>query len=185
VADQHRGHFGGGAALKNAKDRQGRPLNLSRAQIVAKLSAGRPAQTLLVATKNSGISRRATSCRRGSRRRRRRRSGRTKQALPAIKPYPADLRMSAALDVALFGHLTPATERRLRLVPGSRRGGSGCRRTVSNIEALSAPAADNTRSSGCATNELMFRHRLIVQRNDAPGPSARLSVLGAVARGPS
>jgi hypothetical protein len=68
--------------LKNAKDRQGRPLNLSRAQIVDKLSAGRPAQTLLVATKNSGLSRRATSCRRGSRRRRRRRSGRPSRRCP-------------------------------------------------------------------------------------------------------
>jgi hypothetical protein len=100
--------------LKNAKDRQGRPLNLSRAQIVDKLSAGRPAQTLLVATKNSGSIRAGDQLPEGLTPQEKKAVGATQQALPAIKAYPADLRMSAALDVALFGHLTPATERRLR-----------------------------------------------------------------------
>jgi hypothetical protein len=40
-------------------------------------------------------------------------AGAHRVSLPAIKAYPADLRMSAALDVALFGHLTRATQRRL------------------------------------------------------------------------
>jgi hypothetical protein len=114
VADDDRGHLGGGEALKNAKDRQGRPLNLSRAQIVDKLSAGRPAQTLLVATKNSGSIRAGDQLPEGLTPQEKKAVGATQQALPAIKAYPADLRMSAALDVALFGHLTPATERRLR-----------------------------------------------------------------------
>jgi hypothetical protein len=102
------------ARLRNAKDRQGRPLNLSRAQIVDKLSAGRPAQTLLVATKNSGHIKAGDQLPEGLTPQEKSAVGATKQALPAMKPYAPDLRMSAALDVALFGHLTPATEKRLR-----------------------------------------------------------------------
>lgn len=92
--------------LRNAKDRQGRPLNLSRAQIVAKLSAGRPAQTLLVDRHGNPLPEGLSPQEKKAR-------GATRQALPAIRAYPADLRMSAALDIALFGHLTPATQRRL------------------------------------------------------------------------
>jgi hypothetical protein len=102
------------ARLRNAKDRQGRPLNLSRAQIVDKLSAGRPAQTVLVATKNSGAIKAGDPVGEGLTPQEKKAVGAVRQSLPAIKPYAADLRMSAALDVALFGHLTPATERRLR-----------------------------------------------------------------------
>jgi hypothetical protein len=95
--------------LRNAKDRNGRPLNLSRAQIVDKLSAGRPAQQVLTATKNWGSFKKGDQLTPQEKKA----LGATNIALGAIKPYPADLRMSAALDIALFGHLTPATQRRL------------------------------------------------------------------------
>jgi hypothetical protein len=99
--------------LKNAKDRNGRPLNLSRAQIVDKLSAGRPAQQVLTATKNWGSFRKGDQLPAGLTPQEKKALGATNIALGAIKPYPADLRMSAALDIALFGHLTPATQKRL------------------------------------------------------------------------
>jgi hypothetical protein len=100
--------------LKNAKDRHGRPLNLSRAQLVDKLSAGRPAQTILVATKDVGKIKAGDPLGEGLTPQEKKAVGAHRQALPAIKPYAPDLRMSAALDIALFGHLTPATEKRLR-----------------------------------------------------------------------
>jgi hypothetical protein len=92
--------------LKNAKDERGRPLNLSRAQIVDKLSQGRPAQKVLVDRHGRPLPQGLTPAEKKA-------AGATVQSLPAIKQYPADLRMSAALDIALFGHLTPATQRRL------------------------------------------------------------------------
>jgi hypothetical protein len=102
VADQHRGDRVGGEASANAKDERGRPLNLSRAQIVDKLSQGRPAQQVLVDRHGRPLSEGLTPQEKKA-------AGRTVRSLPAIKQYPADLRMSAALDIALFGHLTPAT----------------------------------------------------------------------------
>jgi hypothetical protein len=92
--------------LRNAKDEHGRPLNLSRAQIVDKLSQGRPAQKVLVDRHGRPLPQGLTPAEKKA-------AGATVQSLPAIKQYPADLRMSAALDIALFGHLTPATQRRL------------------------------------------------------------------------
>jgi hypothetical protein len=99
--------------LKNAKDEHGRPLNLSRAQIVDKLSQGRPAQQVLTATKSYGGIKKGDRLPDGLTPQEKKAVGATNIALPAIKQYPADLRMSAALDIALFGHLTPATQRRL------------------------------------------------------------------------
>jgi hypothetical protein len=92
--------------LKNAKDEHGRPLNMSRAQIVDKLSQGRPAQKVLVDRHGRPLPQGLTPAEKKA-------AGATLQSLPAIKQYPADLRMSAALDIALFGHLTPATQKRL------------------------------------------------------------------------
>jgi hypothetical protein len=92
--------------LRNAKDEHGRPLNMSRAQIVDKLSQGRPAQKVLVDRHGRPLPQGLTPAEKKA-------AGATLQSLPAIKQYPADLRMSAALDIALFGHLTPATQKRL------------------------------------------------------------------------
>jgi hypothetical protein len=89
-------------------------LNLSRAQIVDKLSAGRPAQTVLVATKNSGAIKAGDPLPEGLTPQEKKAVGAPSRRCPRSSRTPADLRMSAALDVALFGHLTPATERRLR-----------------------------------------------------------------------
>jgi hypothetical protein len=99
--------------LTNARDKQGRPLNLSRQQIVEKLSSGRPAQTVLAATRDYGPYKKGDQLPEGLSPQEKKAAGAVRQALPAIKAYPADLRMSAALDVALFGHLTRATQRRL------------------------------------------------------------------------
>jgi hypothetical protein len=79
---------------------------LSRAQIVEKLSAGRSAQQVLVDRNGNPLSEGLSPQEKKS-------VGAHRVSLPAIKAYPADLRMSAALDVALFGHLTRATQRRL------------------------------------------------------------------------
>jgi hypothetical protein len=63
--------------------------HLSRAQIVAKLTKGRPA--LSTPLKGGG-----------------------RASLPAIKPMPADLRMSVALDIATSGYVGRRTVRRMR-----------------------------------------------------------------------
>jgi hypothetical protein len=63
--------------------------HLSRAQIVAKLTKGRPA--LSTPLKGGG-----------------------RASLPAIKPMPADLRMSVALDIATSGYVGGRTIRRMR-----------------------------------------------------------------------
>jgi hypothetical protein len=79
---------------------------IPRAQIVQKLSQGRPAQQVLVDRHGNPLSEGLTPQQKQA-------AGAHKVSLPAIKQYPADLRMSAALDIALFGHLTPATQKRL------------------------------------------------------------------------
>jgi hypothetical protein len=63
--------------------------HLTRAQIVAKLTKGRPALSTPVA-------------------------GGGRASLPAIKPMPADLRMSVALDIATSGYVGGRTIRRMR-----------------------------------------------------------------------
>jgi hypothetical protein len=62
---------------------------LSRAQIVAKLTKGRPALSTPL-------------------------PGGGRASLPAIKPMPADLRMSVALDIATSGYVGGRTIRRMR-----------------------------------------------------------------------
>jgi hypothetical protein len=63
--------------------------HLSRAQIVAKLTKGRPALSTPL-------------------------PGGGRASLPAIKPMPADLRMSVALDIATSGYVGGRTIRRMR-----------------------------------------------------------------------
>jgi len=67
---------------------------MSRAEIVEKLKAGRPQQTIRVDPETGEpLPNPAT--------------------LPAIPQFDADLRMTAALDMALDGHLSRATQRKL------------------------------------------------------------------------
>jgi hypothetical protein len=67
---------------------------LSRAEIVAKLKAGRPQQRIDTDPDTGEKLKNPVS-------------------LPAIPQYKADLKMTAALDIALDGHLSKSTQRRL------------------------------------------------------------------------
>jgi hypothetical protein len=67
---------------------------MPRAKIVEKLKAGRPQQRIDTDPDTGEKLRNPVS-------------------LPAIPQYKADLRMTAALDVALDGHLSRATQKRL------------------------------------------------------------------------
>lgn len=79
---------------------------LSREQIVQKLAAGRPPQRILVDKAGNPLPDGLTGAQKVA-------AGAHTVALPAIKQYAPDLRMTAALDVALDGHLSPATQRKL------------------------------------------------------------------------
>lgn len=73
---------------------------LTRPQIVEKLKKGRPQQTVYADAKTGLPVAQGTP-------------GAVKQTLPKIPQFQADLRMTAALDVALDGHLSRATQKRL------------------------------------------------------------------------
>jgi hypothetical protein len=79
-----------------------------REQIVEKLKKGRRSAARSWSTSNGNpLSEGLTGAQKAA-------AGAHKVSLPAIQPYAPDLRMTAALDVALDGHLSPATQRKLR-----------------------------------------------------------------------
>jgi hypothetical protein len=86
---------------------------LSREQIVAKLANGRPQRTVLVAGRNSGGYKTGDPLPEGLSGPEKVTLKAQKVTLPAQPAYKPDLRMSAALDVALSGYVGHETVRRL------------------------------------------------------------------------